>query len=113
MTRSWDPTSLHWSAEEGGESEVLRGHEGEVRGAAFSPDGERVMTASREKTARLWSAETGQELAVLRHEDVVWHAAFSPDGKRVVTASWDQTARLWSAEAVEGRGVVRGGGGVV
>jgi WD40 repeat protein len=47
-------------------------------------------------TARLWSAETGDELAVLRgHESAVYHAAFSPDGKWVVTASRDSTTRLW------------------
>ena len=38
--------------------------------AVFSPDGARVVTASADKTARLWEAASGKELAVLRgHED--------------------------------------------
>jgi len=33
---------------------VLRGHEDEVNSAAFSPDGQRIVTASADKTARIW-----------------------------------------------------------
>ena len=59
------------------------------------------MTASWDKTARLWDA-AGKELAVLRgHEDIVTSAVFSPDGSRIVTASWDKTARLWDAAGQE------------
>jgi hypothetical protein len=33
---------------------VLRGHDGPVNSAAFSPDGSRVVTASANTTARIW-----------------------------------------------------------
>ena len=56
--------------------------------AAFSPDGTRIVTASWDKTARIWDAATGKEITVLRgHESQVCSAAFSPDGTRIVTAS--------------------------
>ena len=59
-----------------------------VQSAAFSPDGSRIVTASWDKTARIWDAATGKEIAVLRgHEGAVCSAAFSPDGSRIVTAS--------------------------
>jgi WD40 repeat protein len=32
----------------------LTGHEDQVRSAAFSPDGKRIVTASLDKTARIW-----------------------------------------------------------
>ena len=77
---------------------MLKGHEDEVNSAAFSPDGTRVVTASRDKTARVWDVATGTGIAVLKgHEDGVNSAAFSPDGTRVVTASGDKTARVWDA----------------
>ena len=39
--------------------------------AAFSPDGKRIVTASEDKTARLWDAETGQQIGapLVGHED--------------------------------------------
>ena len=37
--------------------------------AAFSGDGKRVVTASEDKTARIWDAESGKEIAVLKGHD--------------------------------------------
>ncbi len=77
---------------------VLSGHEAKVNSAAYSPDGARIVTASNDKTARIWDAHAGVELAVLSgHDDHVAFAAYSPDGSRVVTASDDKTARIWDA----------------
>ncbi len=78
---------------------VFRGHERGVASASFSPDGKTVVTACRDRTARLWEVATGKALQVLRgHEREVGSASFSPDGKRLVTASWDNTARLWRCD---------------
>src|SRR5690606_37369194 len=71
--------------------------------AAFSADGRRVVTASRDRARRLWDvvvwdAETGAELRrFATHEDYVWSAGFSPDGRHVLTAGEDGTARVWDA----------------
>src|SRR5206468_7156622 len=77
---------------------VLEGHEHSVTNAAFNRDGSRIVTASIDKTARIWDAATAKEIAVLRgHTQAVNSATFSPDGSRVVTASGDNTARIWDA----------------
>jgi WD40 repeat protein/TPR repeat protein len=77
---------------------VLSGHGDRVGFVAYSPDGTRIVTASTDKTARIWDARTGAQLALLSgHDARVSTVAYSPDGTRIVTASTDQTVRIWNA----------------
>jgi tRNA A-37 threonylcarbamoyl transferase component Bud32/ribosomal protein S27E len=64
-----DPTSLKhsaivslWETATGKLISTLAGHEGQVNDAAFSPDGQLVLTGGADKTARLWSGESGREV---------------------------------------------------
>ena len=83
------------------QSAALQGRQGSVRSAAFSSDGERILTASDDRTARIWDARSGRQIAALQgHEGSVQSAAFSLDGERIVTASSeDRTARIWDARS--------------
>src|SRR5262249_6802813 len=76
-------------------------HEREVNSAQFSPDGQRVVTASNDNTARLWDAASGKAISEpMQHGREVNSAQFSPDGQRVVTASREGnegTVRMWDA----------------
>ena len=72
-------------------------HQDEVFQTEFSPDGARILTASADKTAKLWDAASGKLIASFEHPDGLYHAAFSPDGARIVTASGDHSAKLWDA----------------
>ncbi len=69
-----------------------------VTSAAFSPDGSRIVTASGDGTARLWSADGTLVATLAGHTYAVTSAVFSPDGSRIVTASGDRTARLWAED---------------
>ena len=70
-----------------------------VSSAVFSPDGKRVVTASQDRTARVWEVATGKVLLILEgHTRAIQSAVFGPDGKRVVTVSDDETVRVWSAD---------------
>ncbi|HLK26900.1 MAG TPA: AAA family ATPase [Caulobacteraceae bacterium] len=88
---------------------AYQGHTGPVEDVEFSHDGERVVTAASDDTARIWDVGRGAALTVLKgHTDRVWTARFSPDGQRVVTASEDHTARLWDARSGRTIAVLRG-----
>ena len=81
---------------------TLRGHEDGVSSVAFSPDGQRIVTGSLDRTAKVWDAASGRELLTLKgHGGAVNSVAFSPDGQRIVTGSLDKTAKVW--EAASGR----------
>jgi WD40 repeat protein/serine/threonine protein kinase len=93
---------------------VLYGHGDRLYCAAYSPDGTRVVTASADKTARIWDAGTGSQLAVLLgHDNAVYAAAYSPDNTRIVTASADKTARIWDAHSGKQLAVLSGHGDTV
>jgi len=88
---------------------ALGGHVGAVNSAAFSHDGSRIVTASSDKTARIWDAASAKEIAVLRgHDNAVNSAAFSHDGSRIVTASLDGTTRIWDAASAKEIAVLHG-----
>jgi len=76
----------------------LEGHNESLNDIRFSPDGRFVVTASDDKTARIWRVSDGRALHVLRgHAGLVWSADWSSDGARVVTAGNDGTVRIWNA----------------
>ncbi len=56
---------------------ILIGHEGEISKVAFNPQGVRILTASSDKTARLWDMETGDCLQVSIHQLILDHAGAS------------------------------------
>jgi WD40 repeat protein len=86
----------------------LKGHIYTIYDLAYSPDGERLASASQDKTVRIWNVATGETLKVLEgHEALVHGVAWSPDGKQVVTGSYDKTARIWSVASGKTIAVMR------
>jgi WD40 repeat protein len=76
---------------------MVLAHADVVWSVAFSPDDERVVTASGDRTARIWQASTGALLATLTgHTDAVSFAAFIDGG--VVTAGFDGRVGVWAGD---------------
>ncbi len=82
---------------------VLPGHADAVTMLAFSPDGDRLATASQDGNTRLWDLQAASPAAspvILNgHEDWVTGVAYTPDGQRLITVSRDATARIWDLAA--------------
>ncbi|MFH0953041.1 MAG: protein kinase [Verrucomicrobiota bacterium] len=77
---------------------ALKGHAAWISAAAFSPDGKRIVTGSRDGTMKIWDVETGRSLVTLRgHNKSVWDVAFSADGKKLLSGGADGRAVLWDA----------------
>ena len=81
-----------------------------VAEARFLADGERVLTRySRNATASVWDARTGEELFALEgHSRWVLGVAVSRDGERLATGSTDGTVRLWDAGSGREEAVLEG-----
>ena len=57
---------------------TLEGHDGGVLSAVFSSDEQQVLTASYDRTAKIWCAASGECLRTLEgHGDWVLSAVFS------------------------------------
>lgn len=79
--------------------ELLRtydGHVYRVNSLAFSPDGELIASASRDRKLAIWAIDSSQPIAsFVEHSDALNSVVFSPDGSWIATAASDDTVRLW------------------
>ena len=69
----------------------------QVKVAAFSPDGEWLVTAADDNTARVWNAATGEpRTPPMEHEGIIRRTSWSPDGRFILTVS-GATVCIWDA----------------
>ncbi|MEA5503730.1 AAA-like domain-containing protein [Halotia wernerae UHCC 0503] len=70
-------------------------HKDAITSVNWSHDGKYIITASADKTARIWNL-SGKLMAELKgHKEQVNSADFSRDGKHILTTGVDKTARIW------------------
>ena len=70
------------------------GHMALIRGIAFTPDGRQLVSASDDKTIRVWDLASGKTVRTIRGESApgqagkVFAMALSPDGKWLAAGGW-------------------------
>ncbi|CAI6316587.1 unnamed protein product [Periconia digitata] len=100
----WDPSDEYKNIR------TLPGHDHSVSSIRFIPSGAAgapssgnlLVSASRDKTLRIWDVTTGYCVKTIHgHADWVREVAPSFDGRWLLSAGNDQTARLWDASTGE------------
>jgi WD40 repeat protein len=94
------PAVVVWDVATGKEIRRMVGHRQGISSVAFSPDGQRIVSGSRDKSMRIWNAQTGAAIRNLPTPDGYYDglAAWSPDGKQILAcASGSTRLHLWDA----------------
>lgn len=76
----------------------LQGHTDRITAAFFSPDGQWIVTCSRDHTARIWSSAGSAKATLRGHKGNIYQAGFSASGERLFTRSSDGTIGLWDLD---------------
>jgi len=78
---------------------MFRGHAFHVESVDFSPDGQHVVSGSRDGTVHVWNMRDGSARILNftnRYTDIFWSVRFSPSGQLVVAGDDDGDLRIWS-----------------
>ena len=86
---------------------VLKDHVAAVMDVEFSPTGEELVSASWDRTVRLWSRDRGHSRDIYHTKRMqrVMAARWTPDARYVLSGSDDGNIRIWRAEASRSEGI--------
>lgn len=107
VIRLWNIVNLN-TAEHNHTVHLLVGHTDNIEAIHFRFDGQRLVSASRDKTVKVWDVSTllnpgrqGVQLihTLHGHTDRVHSCAFSPTGQQIASGSIDRTVCLWDAQS--------------
>jgi serine/threonine protein kinase len=80
---------------------ILKGHEKDVKGVAWSPDGKTLVSVSSDKTIKMWDENGNLLKTIIGHDTLIYTVEWSPDGTKFVTGSWDNKVKIWNKDGSE------------
>ena len=96
--RIWDLTPWEKNPDASLSAPLSFSHEHNVWDVCFSPDGNRLITATSNQRLEAWESRTARSLGRWTgHAGEVWTVLMTPDGQHLVSGGKDQTVRLWSS----------------
>ena len=93
------PRVALWNVRQKGEPKSIGIHESNITQIVFSPDGQRLASASLDRTVKVWDFANHVADLTLNDEAGVYAIAFSPDGSRLASGGGDGTVKIWSMPA--------------
>lgn len=90
ISPSTDKPIIIWDAATGKELKALAGHLSDVTSADFSLDGKQLLTASSDKTIRMWDVDFNNEANVFarnKNLSINWEEVLCPDGKYIISSN--------------------------
>jgi WD40 repeat protein len=78
--------------------QTIENHADWVFGVAFAPDGKHLLTASRDKTSKVWDLTTKESVLTFPdHQNTVYSVTVNADGKLAYSVGEDNQLRTWNA----------------
>lgn len=79
---------------------IIKGHQSSVRHALYSVNDKLVISASDDKTVRIWDVATGSEVKCLEFQDIPSSIELSPDGT-LLSVCAGRKVSFWSMDKLE------------
>ena len=98
-TACWDDNVWVWNAATKNVLHILKGHKDDVTCVAFSPDGQQIISGSKDNTIRVWNASDGKAVQVIKqHTGEIGALEFGGDGSWLATGANDASICLWKVK---------------